>query len=80
MSLHETCLPALCELFSELRAASGGRAPPVVLSDDLRRDPEGTLRALCHALAIPFDPRMLKWEPGPRPEDGVWASYWYKNT
>jgi hypothetical protein len=20
---------------------------------------------------------MLSWEPGPRPEDGVWAVHWY---
>jgi hypothetical protein len=22
---------------------------------------------------------MLSWPPGPRPEDGVWAKYWYHN-
>jgi len=23
---------------------------------------------------------MLSWAPGPRPEDGVWAKYWYKSV
>ena len=23
---------------------------------------------------------MLKWKPGPKPEDGVWAKYWYENV
>ncbi|XP_051146463.1 branched-chain-amino-acid aminotransferase-like protein 1 [Andrographis paniculata] len=57
-----------------------GRPPPVIDSDLLRGDPEGTLRGLCDDLGIPFQPAMLKWEAGPRPFDGLWASYWYKNT
>ncbi|MGB5624114.1 MAG: hypothetical protein WBM61_00170, partial [Woeseiaceae bacterium] len=28
-------------------------------------------------LGLEFDPGMLSWEPGPRPEDGVWAPHWY---
>ncbi|GAB4823619.1 hypothetical protein N2152v2_010665 [Parachlorella kessleri] len=77
-TLHETCYPALCELYSELRCL--GRPPPVVLSDDLVKDPEGTLSALCAALGLPFEPAMLRWEPGPKPFDGVWAPWWYSNT
>jgi hypothetical protein len=50
---------------------------PVVDADDLLRDPEGTLRALCAALEVPFDPGMLSWPPGRRATDGVWAPYWY---
>ncbi|MEZ4661620.1 MAG: hypothetical protein R2911_29060 [Caldilineaceae bacterium] len=23
---------------------------------------------------------MLSWAPGPRPEDGSWAKYWYANV
>ena len=23
---------------------------------------------------------MLQWQPGARPEDGVWAKYWYHNV
>lgn len=42
--------------------------------------PEEQLRKLCMACSIPFDPNMLSWQPGPRPEDGVWAGYWYQNV
>lgn len=44
-TLEATCLPELCCIYSELRAL--GRPPPVVLSEDLQRNPAGTLRALC---------------------------------
>jgi hypothetical protein len=54
-----------------------GRPPPVVDAADVRRDPEGTLAALCAALGIGFDPGMLSWAPGPRATDGVWALHWY---
>ena len=40
---------------------------------------EATLKALCEALGLPWDASMLTWQPGPRPEDGVWAKYWYHN-
>ena len=55
-----------------------GRAPPVVEAHDVLSDPEGTLRALCAALDVPFDAAMLSWAPGPRPTDGVWAAHWYE--
>ena len=53
---------------------------PVVDSADLLADPEGILRALCGALGVPFDTRMLSWPPGPRDSDGVWAPYWYDSV
>ena len=53
---------------------------PVVDSRDLLADPEGILRALCQALGVPFDVRMLAWPAGPRDTDGVWAPYWYDSV
>jgi hypothetical protein len=74
--LEDLGLERQAELFD--RAADRlGRAPPVVDADDIRRDPEGSLRALCGALGIGFDPAMLSWPPGPRATDGVWARHWY---
>lgn len=64
------------ELF-EAEADRLGRAPLVVDSADIRRDPAGTLGALCTALGIGFGPAMLRWEAGPRPFDGPWAPHWY---
>ena len=70
--------PTLADLGLEQQVALFRRfGGPVVDSDDLLRDPEGKLRALCAALDVPFDPAMLSWPPGPRDTDGVWAPYWY---
>jgi len=54
-----------------------GSAPPVVDSDTILNDPGPSLEALCRALRIPWDPAMLAWEKGPRPEDGIWGVHWY---
>ena len=53
---------------------------PVLDSRDLLADPGGMLRALCSALDVPFDDRMLSWPAGPRDSDGVWAPYWYDSV
>jgi len=49
----------------------------IIDSTDIRADPEGMLRDLCRAIDLVFDPAMLHWPEGPRPEDGVWAAHWY---
>ena len=38
------------------------------------------LERLCAAIDIPWDPAMLSWEAGLRPEDGAWAPYWYHSV
>jgi hypothetical protein len=53
---------------------------PVVDARDILDRPEPTLRALCAALRIGFDPAMLSWPPGPRASDGVWAPHWYSSV
>ena len=52
----------------------------VVTAESLFAQPEHTLRALCDALDLPWDAGMLTWKPGGRPEDGVWAPYWYEGV
>lgn len=69
---------ALLEIVSDLRAA--GQPVVVVLSDQLVRQPEPMLRALCAALDLPWEPAMLHWPAGPKPFDGVWAPWWYATT
>jgi len=55
--------------------------PLIVETDSLLADPETHLRQICEiGFRIPFDPAMLSWEPGPRPEDGPWAPWWYANV
>jgi hypothetical protein len=54
-----------------------GKAPVVVDSEDVRRDPRGTLSALCAAIDLDFTEAMLSWPKGQHPDDGVWAPHWY---
>lgn len=57
-----------------------GHIHAVLDSKYLLQDPPGILRQLSDRLGIPYDPGMLSWEAGPKPEDGVWAPYWYTNV
>jgi hypothetical protein len=77
-TLRDTGYAAQTALLAELRAL--GQDPPVLDARELLLDPEGVLAALCARLGLAFDPAMLAWEPGPRPEDGVWAPHWYANV
>jgi len=54
-----------------------GHAPPVVDASDVLADPERVLSKLCPALGIDWDSAMLRWAPGRRETDGVWAAHWY---
>lgn len=54
-----------------------GHVPPVVDSEDVRRDPRSSLSALCNAVDLPFTEAMLAWPKGQHPDDGVWAPHWY---
>lgn len=60
--------------------ATRGQTTPVIDSRDLLLDPSGVLSELCRQINIPFEERMLRWEAGPRPEDGIWAKYWYASV
>lgn len=51
--------------------------PPVLDAEDVLRDPEAILHALCARLGVEFSARMLHWPAGPRSSDGVWARHWY---
>ena len=52
----------------------------VIEAERFLNSPEEKLRKLCKALEIPFYPEMLSWPAGARPEDGVWAPFWYANV
>jgi hypothetical protein len=65
------------ELF-ESEAQRLGRPPPVVDAADIVASPARTLDRLCKALGIPYTPAMLRWPPGRRATDGVWAPAWYQ--
>ncbi len=74
-TLRDTGLALQSELYDELCAL--GQRPPVLDAKEVLRNPRQVLTALCAAVGIAFDAAMLSWPPGPRPEDGVWAQYWY---
>ncbi len=57
-----------------------GEKPIVIDSSALLGNPESFLHSLCDRLDIKQDPSMLSWAAGPKPEDGVWAPFWYQNV
>ena len=57
-----------------------GKLAAIVDSEELLKKPTEILRQLCERLNIIYTPDMLQWEKGARPEDGVWAPYWYKSV
>ena len=68
-TLRDTGYQGQADLLARLRAL--GQQPPVIDSRELLRNPSRVLSRLCEAVGILPDARMLTWEPGARPEDGV---------
>ena len=67
---------------AELLEELDRRQLPVVVTEakSILMDPKKELRRICRTADISFDDAMLQWPPGPRPEDGVWAKYWYDSV
>jgi hypothetical protein len=65
-------------LFRKLQSLS--KLAAIVDCEELLKAPEKVLEQLCHRLELEYDERMLRWPAGKRPEDGVWARYWYDNV
>lgn len=76
--LRDTGLAMQAALYQQLLDL--GQQPPVLEAKALLLNPRQVLSQLCEQIGIPFDPHMLAWSPGARPEDGVWAKYWYHNV
>ncbi len=74
-TLRDTGLLEQRELLERVLAAGG--TPVVIDAKTLLQNPERVLREVCRRLELPFDPAMLSWPTGPKPEDGVWAKHWY---
>jgi hypothetical protein len=77
-TLRDTGLALQTELYHHLCAL--GQQPAVLDSKQLLLNPRRVLGQLCDHLGLPFDEGMLHWTAGTRPEDGVWAKYWYHNV
>ena len=52
----------------------------VLDSGEVLANPKQVLSQFCDRVGLPFDKNMLSWKAGARPEDGVWAKYWYDNV
>lgn len=77
-AMRDVGLQRQVELWRDLR--SRGQDPPVLDARQLLLAPEHVLRELCARVGLEWDPAMLSWPPGPHPEDGPWAPYWYENV
>ena len=66
------------ELLEYLRGI--GQQPMVIDSKEVLMNPRKKLTEICDFLSLTFDEHMLNWQAGPRPEDGIWAKYWYHNV
>ncbi len=66
------------ELFKYL--SDKNTSPVVIDSNEILKNPRKVLNRVCESIGLAFEPQMLQWEAGPRPEDGTWAKYWYKNV
>lgn len=78
VSAEDIGIPQQYALFNQLKEL--GTLTAVVDARRLLLDPAGQLSSLCAKIGVPFQAGMLNWEAGARPEDGVWASYWYNNV
>tara|TARA_B100000029_G_scaffold178607_2_gene175993 strand:+ start:424 stop:1146 length:723 start_codon:yes stop_codon:yes gene_type:complete len=52
----------------------------IIDADDLVSKPKHILQLLCKKLKIGFDKKMLWWEKGPKPYDGIWSEHWYDDV
>lgn len=52
----------------------------VIDSSQILNDPELSLSKWCKWLNIGFDLKMLSWEKGYHPNDGIWARHWYNSV
>ena len=77
-TLEDLGLPQQRELYDWL--TQRGWLTGIIDARRLLLDPEGVLRGACRRIGLAFAPTMLSWPAGPRPEDGVWAKYWYANV
>ena len=76
--LADTGLEQCVELLDAVLDTGG--TPVVIDSQHLLQNPRGVLAQVCERLGLAFDPVVLQWPAGPKPEDGAWAPYWYDNV
>ena len=79
VSLEDTGFPQIVKIF-ELVSEISQKTPPVIDAKDVLVNPQKTLSLLCKKIGINFTNKMLKWDKGIRPTDGIWAKHWYDSV
>lgn len=75
-TLEDLGLPQQRDIYRYVAARSEN--PPLVLdAAEILSNPRAALGRLCAHVGIAFREEMLRWPPGRRDTDGVWAPYWY---
>ena len=77
--LHDIGIEQQLFLYKKISKITG-QDIPIIDSNDVLRAPKALMRQLCHKLGVPFSGNMLKWAPGKRASDGIWAPYWYESV
>lgn len=77
-TLRDTGLQEQLEILEAVLAS--GQTPVVIEARKLLQNPEAVLSEVCRRLEIVFEPAMLSWTEGSKPEDGVWAKHWYEQV
>lgn len=75
-SAEDLGFPQQVEIYESARHLAGSD-PPVIDAADVLQDPRRMLTALCDAIGLSMDDRMLSWRPGSRDTDGLWGPHWY---
>lgn len=52
----------------------------VIDSKDLLKNPGAILTNWCKKVNVSFDKKMLHWNKGVHPNDGIWWKHWYNNV
>lgn len=78
LTAEDIGMPQQWALYQQLESL--GALTAILDARRLLLNPPQQLSKLCHLLGFPFDGNMLQWQAGARPEDGVWAKYWYTNV
>jgi len=56
-----------------------GTIPVIIDGTDLQMYPDETMKSYCKAVGIPFEPKMMSWEPAPfNIHYKVWKADWYQ--
>ncbi len=76
--LSDTGLSETVELLEAILGEGGD--PVVIETQSLLKDPAGVLAQVCERVGLTFDPAVLSWPAGAKPEDGAWAPHWYDSV